>query len=155
MKIDPTSWKEVPCNEENEATQGRLRLRVSRPAAFFVTVEGVETLAAYGTEIDLETQGEMTFRVEADKQARAFMHAPYNPTHQPEGETFTNVDRQPMESGSVLAVKKAAREFALEQRRMMREIHQARDELRQVKATAAAKPEKEAAAAQEETGKTE
>lgn len=123
MKFDPFKRQEVKLNVENKAPEGRLRLWASRRVSLFVASEGYEVLAGSGYEFDLQTQAEMIFRVEGEDGARAFIELPTRTVFEPsDGETFTNIDRKPMESGNVLEVTRALRLMRLEHQRMMAEI---------------------------------
>lgn len=138
-KFDPLQWSEVNPNEEIQAPEGRLRLRLSEAAPVYVTAHGVEVLAGIASEIDAVTSAEMTFRVEGD--VRAFLFSPLRRVFSPGGEAFTNADRMPMESGTVAEVSKALRLFKLEQRALVAEV---RSERAALQAERAREPEVEA-----------
>lgn len=122
MRFNAYDWKEVKPNAKIKAPQGRLRLRASKPSAFFVTIEGVEALAGCGHEIDITAQGRVMFFVEAPEGTRVFMEEPGVHKTKPSGEVFTNLDRKPMESGSVQAVRQAMRELQLMQMQHRKEM---------------------------------
>ncbi|AXH74964.1 MAG: hypothetical protein [Microviridae sp.] len=136
MKFNPFAWTEVNINEEVKAPQGELQLRVSAPSAIFITAEGHEVLAGFGTSLTVTCSEEMTFRVETAKGVRAFIYQPFVETFEPEGEVFSNADRMPHESGTMAEITKGLRMFKLEQREIMGQIQAARFELEQRQAAA-------------------
>lgn len=145
MKFNPFDWSEV--NEKGVEKSGRLWLRVSNDVRLYVSSKGYEALAGVGLEFDLKVQGEVEWRVEAvgkvsAEALRTFVYAPRSDTFKHDGETYTNLDKMPLESGSVLAVTKAVRQFRLEQRQTMIELKAARQRLRRERLAAkqAARP---------------
>ena len=143
MKFDPHSWNEVSTNEEIPHDIARLQLRLSRPAAVFVTAQGVETLAAFGTEIDVKAQALESFRVDTDDDnVRAFVHRPYRQPATPVGEVLTNMDRQPYESGAVLEVRQALRQATLDIAAQNRESRQILQQIRHERSPKPPKPPK-------------
>jgi len=130
MKYDPFKWKEETQGVETEIPQGRLRLRLSRPAPVFITAQGYESLAGYGTEHDYTLAEEgATFRVDGDGDVRVFVYIPDRTISECLGERFTNEDRQPMESGALAEVTAAMRLFRLEQRQLRAEVAAERETL--------------------------
>lgn len=127
MKFDPFSWQEVKPNEKIEFGKGVLRLRCSAPAPLYIEADGFEVLAGIGATFDLELAQEVTFHVDAPEGVRVFYHRPVQTTFAAEGEVFTNIDRMPDESGSVMEVRRALRQLELERRAALREIRQARE----------------------------
>lgn len=136
MKFDPTSWNEVKPNENHEALKGWLRVRFSAPCPLYIETHGVEALVGVGTAFDVEVAEAFSWKVIASGDVRVFVFETPDTTHKCEGTVFTNIDRMPEESGSLLEVKKALRMFELQKRDMLREIRQERD--RAVAATRAA-----------------
>lgn len=123
MKFDPFSWDEVKTNVQIETGKGRLQVRVSQPAALYVEAQGVEALFGVGTSHDVEVSETVKIRVEAPKGARAFLFRPHRTTAvEPVGEVYTNADRMTQESGTMLEITRARREFELERRAMLREM---------------------------------
>lgn len=130
MKYDAFSWEETSLNDDHTILSGRLHLKLSSPGAVFVTVLGYETLLGFGTEFREDFSTEFTYRVEADAPVRAFVYVFASKVAESLAkEIFTNADRQPQESGSVLAVKKALRTHALEQQSQLRETRRLTAEL--------------------------
>lgn len=129
MKFDPFSWQEVKPNEKIYFGKGVLRLRCSAPAPLYVEAKGFEVLAGIGATFDLELAQDVTFHVDAPEGVRVFYHCPVQTTFAPEGEVFTNIDRMPDESGSVMEVRRALRELELQRRAVLRDIRQAREAL--------------------------
>lgn len=121
MKFDPYSWKEVKPNEEIKIRKGRLQLRCSAPSPLFVSIEGVQALAGYGTSFDVQIAEAATVNL-ANAEARVFMYDPESTAVRYEGEVYTNIDRMPHESGMLAEVTRARRMFQLEQRAALREM---------------------------------
>ena len=117
-------------NVEVKAPKGRLQLRLSAPAPVYVTAFGCEALAGFAAAFDLDLSSEVTFRVEAPSDVRAYRFQPECTSVQSEGRSFTNIDREPQESHAVSEVTKALRMFKLEQRASIRELRAERAALR-------------------------
>ena len=134
MKMDIFNRSERDANKNHEAPQGLLQVWASQPGALFVTSEGYETLVGYGTEWRVKTTGQVEFRVET--KGRVFVLDPKPVNHEPTGEVFTNMDRQPMESGSVLEVTRQLRAMKLEAQAIRRALRddQAKAERRRQRA---------------------
>lgn len=130
MKFDLYSWNEVK-HASFEAPKGRVQILLSGPGALYAQAQGVEALVGYGAAFDFQTQEDLTLRVEAPKGVRVFRHAPHATAVEASGEVFTNIDRMPDESGSILEVSRATRMFELEKRRMLRELRAEIEEERQ------------------------
>lgn len=109
-------------NVEVKAPKGRLQLRLSAPAPVYVTAYGCEALAGFAAVFDLDLSSEVTFRVDAPSDVRAYRFQPERTSVQSEGRSFTNIDREPQESHAVSEVTKALRMFKLEQRASLREL---------------------------------
>lgn len=129
MKYDPFIWSEVIPNQAFGGPMGRLVLNLSAPAALFISAEGVESCAGYGAFFDLSISEAYSFRVEASKSVRVFVRDMPNVTYEPTGESYTNIERLPMESGSMIEIKKALRMQKLEQRELLNEIRRETREL--------------------------
>jgi len=114
MKFDPTQWDEIEIGVSYETEKGLLHVMCTEQAQVFVEAQGIEALAGIGYEVRKETKGAVRFQVNAKKGARAFVFTPASMSFEPTGATFTNIDRKPMESGSVLEVTKALRQMRLE-----------------------------------------
>lgn len=134
MKFDPFSWHEVKANEEIQVRKGWLRLRCSAAAPLYVSAEGHEVCAGVASAFDLDLSEAVSFRLDAPKGVRVFLHRPFDTSVEPEGEVFTNIDRMPSESGSMAEVTRAMRVFELQRRAALREIRAERDALVAVKA---------------------
>lgn len=131
MKFDPFKWQEVTDAKENQAPQGRLQIVSSGQAALFITSQGYEVCAGFASSHDITLAEPMTFRLETENpNIRSFLYNPDIRVHKPETEVFTNVDRKPMESGTVAAVRQAMRELAIQQREQLREMRQEAARLR-------------------------
>lgn len=123
MKFDVFSWDEVKTNVETQSPKGVLRLLCSAPSPLYITAQGVESLAGYGSDHTVEVSEEVTFRVEAPKGVRCFKYRAFAETSvEAEGETFTNIDRMPHESGLLADVTRARRMLEIEKRQMLNDI---------------------------------
>lgn len=120
MKFNPCDWNEI--NVEAFKHRGRLWLRSNEPIAVYINLDGRETLAGQGTEVDVmvETVYEVTFD---QTKARVFIWQRDYECAEPTGEAYTNIDRNPAESGTLQEIKRALRLHSLEQ-------NQLRDEMR-------------------------
>lgn len=115
MKLDLFNWHEVEPNEQAKAPQGSLRVRLSQPAALYVTSEGYEVLAGFGSDFDIVTATPVdTIRAEGPESLRVFVHDTGSRVVQPRDRVFTNMDRQPTLSGPMLEVQRAVRALRLE-----------------------------------------
>lgn len=130
MKHDLFNWQEVDNFDGFQVAKGRVRLRASAPVAVFAEAEGYETLLPYGAEVDATFSEAVTLRVAGAKGVRVFLYIEEPSAVKASGEVFTNIDRMPDESGSVMEVKKALRAFQLEQRAALQAIRAERDALR-------------------------
>ncbi|AXH75565.1 MAG: hypothetical protein [Microviridae sp.] len=108
----------------------------SAPGNLYLTAFGFEVLAGFGQEIDVQTAEAVTARLEAPEGTRVFVEIPRSIFQQSEGEVYTNIDRLPSESGSMLEITKALRAFKLEQAEIRRDMRAEHFELlRQRKAS--------------------
>lgn len=122
MKFDVFSWNEVKPNEKIQAPKGWLRVRSSVPAPLYIEAEGFEALAGVSSSFDLEISEAATFRLDAPPGVRVFYHRTSGTTYEHSGEVFTNIDRMPDESGTVLEVRRALRELEIQRRSVLAEI---------------------------------
>ena len=125
MKFDPLTWNEVPTNETFNIGKGVVRLRASAPVPFYVEIHGVEALADYGTNVEIEVSEAARAKVIAPKGVRVFVYSPMPTATQAQGEVFTNIDRMPSESGPMAEVTRALRALEIERRSALRDIRQA------------------------------
>lgn len=125
MKFDPLTWNEVPTNENFQIGKGVMRLRASAPVPVYVEIHGVEALADYGTNVEIEVSEAARAKVVAPKGVRVFVYTPLPTVVQAEGEVFTNIDRMPSESGPMAEVTRALRALEIERRAALRDIRQA------------------------------
>lgn len=140
MKIQLDHWREISANSQFNVPTGRVRVRCTQDCNLFLSELGHEVLAGFGREIDVQTVSPAIGVVEAPKGARVFLYDPGRIFIEPTGEKFTNIDRQPMESGSVLAVRQAMRDMQLQQRGLMLEM---REERRALEASRSRRPRAE------------
>lgn len=128
MKFDPLTWNEVPTNETFSIGKGVVRMRASAPVPFFVEIHGVEALADYGTNLEVEVSEAARAKVVAPKGVRVFLYTPLPTAVEARGEVFTNIDRMPSESGPMAEVTRALRALELERRGALRDIRQAAEQ---------------------------
>lgn len=132
MRFNPFEWEEINVEETRSAPKGRLWLRCSEECAVYLTAQGYEVLGAVGREIDLTLSEEnVTYRVEAPPNARVFVYSPRVQFIEPEGEVFTNPDRLPSESGTLMETRRAMRLFQIEQQALLRQMREDAAKLRQ------------------------
>jgi len=137
-KLDVFAWYEVTPGTEVAGIARNLELRCSAPSALFVSSQGYEVLAGYGTDFDLAIADEYTFRLEGGKGVRCFVKGNVFAQYQSRGQVFTNCDRLPHQSGAVLEVRRALREQQFRHQQFMREARQAAEGLRRMRADLAA-----------------
>lgn len=125
MKFDPLTWNEVSANETIQIGKGVLRLRASAPVPVYIEIHGVEALADYGTNVEIEVSEAARAKVIAPKGVRVFVYTPLPTAVQAQGEVFTNIDRMPSESGPMAEVTRALRALEIERRAALRDIRQA------------------------------
>jgi len=137
-KLDVFAWSEVIPGSEVAGVARNLELRCSAPSALFVSSQGYEVLAGYGTDFDLAIADEYTFRLEGPKGVRCFVKGDVSAQYQSQGQVFTNCDRLPHQSGAVLEVRRALREQQFRHQQFMREARQAAEGLRRMRSEFAA-----------------
>lgn len=134
MKVDLFAWQELQLQQKYQTAKGALHIKSSEPVALYAQAEGVEVLVGTGTEIKAQFVQEVEYWVESAGSARVFVHAPGKQFYVPVGEVYTNADRAPDESGTVLEVRKALRQFHLEQQAVRREMRRDMANLRRARA---------------------
>lgn len=135
MRFDPFTYEAVKPDSVVDGPQGGCRVVCHPHAAVFVQADGYEVLAAYGS-CDLQITGAYSFRVVGAGDAPASYRLLVRAASAPVGETFTNLDRMPNESGSVLAVTSALRKMKLEQNAFAKELREERRKLAMERAAA-------------------
>lgn len=128
MRFDPFTYEAVKPGSVIDGPQGGFRVVCHPSAAVFVQADGYEVLASYGS-CDLQITGAYSFRVVGADDAPASYRLLVRSASAPVGETFTNLDRMPNESGSVLAVTSALRKMKLEQNAFAKELREERRKL--------------------------
>lgn len=121
MQFDPFKWEELSSGKANEAPKGLLHIMSTEAISVLVTCQGHEALAGVGTEVKVQIAEDFTYTIFGPKTARCFVKKPPKVYHKPSGEVFTNADRLPTESGTVLEVKRALRQLQIQQSTYMRE----------------------------------
>lgn len=123
MKFDPLKWNEVKTDAKTKKPKGRLQLRSTHPTRVFIEVEGYEAFAGTFETCDLEIAEAFVVRTESDHENnRVYILEEITQHYKPTGERFTNVDRRPEESGTVLAIQKELRKFKIEQAAAVRQM---------------------------------
>src|SRR5690625_3539203 len=115
MRLNPEDWHEVEVGVRYECASGVLHVRASEDIAVYVlTEDGLEVLGDSGRDIRIQLRRPFSWLVESPTaSARMFVFAPEVEIYEPSGEVFTNLERRPHESGAVLEVRRAVREFQL------------------------------------------
>lgn len=151
MKLNPLQWNEVTPNEEIQAPSGVLQLRGTAPFAVVLAAHGVQTCQFVAAQAVISLPEASTFKVIlSDPAGMVFLKDTPSRVVTMTGEKFTNIDRLPQESGTMLEVTRALRMLKLEERAMIRRIREERDAAESViekakpKAEAKAKPKAEA-----------
>lgn len=115
MLFDATEWGEVSTNKWLECHTGRLEIRTNADSVLFVRQLGVDAIASTGDHHKVRTGTFCEYMVAMPgKDAVAYQHLPTNPVIEPQGHKFTNLERKPTESGTMLEVKKAVRELQID-----------------------------------------
>ena len=125
MRFDPFKFSEVKPNVELESPKGLLHVMCSQPVTVYVSCQGVEAIAGFGQEIRVQIADAFTFRIEGPELTRVFVEDPRSIYSVPTGEVFTNLDRKPAESGTMLAVQQALRNLKLQERSMLQTMRAA------------------------------
>lgn len=124
MKINPLEWNEV--DETTFKAQGLLLLRSAGPFALAIETLGVNVAVGAETyhRIPLAEPSQVTL---VGGDAKVYRKLPPPRLVVSNEETFTNIDRLPQESGTMLEVTKAIRLMKLEERAMVRRIREERE----------------------------
>ena len=124
MKINPLEWNEV--DETTFEAQGLLLLRSAAPFALSIETFGVAVAvgAATSHRVPLPEVAKVTL---VGGEAKVYRKDPPPRFVVSNQETFTNIDRLPQESGTMLEVTKALRLMKLEERAIVRRIREERE----------------------------
>jgi hypothetical protein len=124
MKLNPLEWNQV--DETTFQAQGLLLLRSSQPFAFTVETFGMEVAVGPASyhEIPLPDAAKVTL---LGGKAKIYRKTPPPRLVVSNEETFTNIDRLPHESGTMMEVTKALRLMRIEERATIRRIREQRD----------------------------
>jgi len=130
MKLNPLEWNEL--NETTFSAQGLLLLRSSEPFALSIETMGVQVSVGPETahRIPLPDGAQVTL---VGGSAKVYRKAPPPRLVVANEETFTNIDRLPQESGTMLEVTKAIRLMKIEERATIRRIREEREILDKVR----------------------
>jgi len=141
MKFNPLEWSQVN-GEEIQAPSGVLQLRSVAP--FGVTVECQGCEAAYGVAPTHRIALPYAAKVTLTATAPVYRKDTPSRVVRMTGEKFTNIDRLPQESGTMLEVTRAVRMMKLEERAMIRRIREERAAAEALIEKAKPKPEPKA-----------
>lgn len=132
MKFSATNWTEIDGNQLS-VNNGRVYLRSSKPAVFYVTQSGVQAIAGFGHEVDITLTGPAIVHVEAPASSRLFQFTPFQMSLPDEQARFTNVDRTPLDEHANSAVMRLIRQQALadQSRRRSEQVEQANERLKE------------------------
>lgn len=122
MKFDITNWSEANAGENIAFAAGRIIMKASMPAKFYVQALGLEILATVGHEIDIDISMPTAVRVSAPKGCRTFYYDPAPNWMEPSGDVLTNVERTPLESGAMMEVRKALRLHSIKQNTLRQQM---------------------------------
>lgn len=124
MKINPLEWNQI--DETSFEADGLLLLRSSQPFALSIEAFGVSVAVGAETShrIPLPERSKVTI---VGGSAKVYRKEPPSRLVVSNEETFTNIDRLPQESGTMLEVTKAVRLMKLEERAMIRRIREQRE----------------------------
>ncbi|AYP28749.1 MAG: hypothetical protein [Microviridae sp.] len=126
MKLDVFKWEEMDLSRSYLLQTGVVHVRASCRVAVFVTQLGHRVLVGGGYEVKATVSGACSVEaIPIEKNAlepAVFLFNPLRTANAIDGEIFTNAERKPLESGSVLAVTKALRQFQLERKNALQEI---------------------------------
>lgn len=143
MLFDATEWAEVTANKWLGCTMGKLHVRTSEFSVLYVRQLGVDAIASTGHEHKVRVGTECEYMIAMPgKDATCYVHTPTNPVLVIEAEKFTNLERKPSESGTLLEVKKAIRELQLNA--MMQRRKRAAKEAERAEAERAQRAERKA-----------
>lgn len=126
-KFDPTDWLKADLNEPFRSPDGELRLKATSPVNVFVGRGSRKVLAYSGQDCQLWLPNNTSVLVKGAKSTEVYLYSPAIPLVKQDPEVWTNIDRQPFESGTLLAVRQALREQEVRQASDMRAL---RSELR-------------------------
>lgn len=150
-KFNTFDWKEINHGEAFEVVGGKVHVRATRPVAVLVENEGGEALAGTGLEVEQTFEGPVVVTVLATDETpvRVFVFDRIRKAVPKRDEVFTNADRMPMESGTLLEVQKSLRAFKLEQRSMLGEMRAERRALELARRSVQPEPDPEPEAGSE------
>ena len=140
MRFQYEGFEPVPLDVELEFQAISFSVRGAERVSVLVSRGGelIPVWTGFETNVELSSPLVLVFR----STAEVVVASGRRPVQSSGGPVFTNVDRMPVESEHVLAVKRAMREFHLEQRETLRAI---RSERYQAQREAARRQESEPA----------
>ena len=129
MRMDVNKWAEVPLGERLPINSGVIHVKATTPVSVFAFSGEAPVLIGTGHEVRCTIDNAFSYEVQGAKNTRAFSYEPELLSNKPQGDIHTNVDRQPMDSGNLLEVKRAHRLFKLEAAQTMESIRRAQREM--------------------------
>jgi len=138
QSYNPTDWIEIDLGDSQPAPQGKLKIiTTDRDAAISIAAHNGEyVLAALGS-CDFTIPNDCRFVITGKKGCKAFLYYPAPATVDQDETVFTNMDRQPHESGTMMEVRRALREQEIRNMGQMREMRKTMHDLRAAKSAAA------------------
>lgn len=113
-KFNPFEWDVLKENTFEHVTES-LTLQFNTTVSLYIARLGYEALVGNADRFDVKVQPPFDVRIEAPEDAVGYIRVPKAHSAESEGVIYTNADRQPHESGSVAEVRKALRQFQIEQ----------------------------------------
>jgi len=108
--FDPSEWVKTPIETIQPAPEGALKINCTDPEArILISQDGHSPVLAAIGSCDFWIPNDCFFAVSAKKGAQAFLYAPKPRSVTQDPTVYTNIDRQPHESGTMLEVRKALR----------------------------------------------
>lgn len=130
MKFDVFKWTVVAVDTWLPAASGVVRVNCTDAVQCWLQHDGFAVLAGVGHSFDLEVSPQVEFCLRSIlPDTECFSWSPTPTYFDAPGEVFTNLDRKPSESGTLLEVKRALRLHGLEQLALRKEMKRERDEL--------------------------
>ena len=123
QQFDPSQWGDIPLNKSLDVPNGRLEVNTSEPCTLYIKQFGFsEVVHSHATSFRVLLPMGCTYKIVGKKGATASTRMISKQTYQPEGTIYTNIDRQPEESGILSEVRKTLRMHAFEQQGILTDI---------------------------------
>lgn len=125
MKFNPFAWSEITSDEVTTIQSGLLHVMSTHEAEVWCVCQGVEVLVGVGKNVKAEIADALQVTVKAPKGHRTFIYELFKTAIQTRDGMFTNIDKRPVESETMIAVKTAIRQIQLEKLQLTRERNRA------------------------------